>query len=100
MQAISPWDDWNLDQTFFTEFEKWQREHPTKRLDQILNNIQSTLERNDVKDLVELLPGGPIPVPLKGLVLALANLVKLGIVRIFVLVSYFLLTRLHRKSVQ
>ena len=85
MQASSPWDDWNLDQTFFIEFDRWQTEHPTRKLDRIVDDIRRVLERSDVKDLAELLPSGPIPLPLKGLVLALANLLRLGAVSTFAL---------------
>ena len=67
---------WTLDQNFLGQVYDWNKSHPENTLDRILNGICTSIERN--KDLMELVPDGPIPC--RGFVKALAHLVKLGAV--------------------
>ena len=75
-----PWQAWTLDQDFFKQVYDWNEYHPENTLDRILNCICTSIEQN--KDIMELVPDGPIP--FRGFLKALAHLVKLGAVNSFV----------------
>ncbi|KAG6864414.1 hypothetical protein C0991_009685, partial [Blastosporella zonata] len=70
-----PWEDWKLDKTFFRSLSLYTSRHPETRLDRVLNNICDGLEEH--KTLFDLLPDNPFPA--RGMIGALAHLVKLGI---------------------
>jgi hypothetical protein len=67
---------WILDQDFFRQVYDWNENHPENTLDRILNGICTSIDRH--KDLLELIPDGPIP--FRGFIKALAHLIKLGAV--------------------
>ena len=79
-----PWQAWTLDQDFLGQIYDWNKSHPENNLDCILNDICTSIDRN--KDLMELVPDGPIP--FRGFVKALAHLVKLGAVNSLVSPSH------------
>ena len=73
-----PWEDWKLDEDFFRAMICWNLTHPDRKLDRVLDNICLAIDSS--KALFDVIPDNPFPA--RGLVLALAHLVKLGTVRI------------------
>jgi hypothetical protein len=71
-----PWQNWTLDPDFLRQVYDWNESHPENTLDRILDGICTSIDRH--KDLMELVPDGPIP--FRGFIKALAHLVKLGAV--------------------
>jgi len=76
LSPLPPWQTWTFDQNFLREVKVWNETHPEKTLDRILNGTCAAIDRH--KDLLEIVPDGPIP--FRGFVKALAHLVKLGAV--------------------
>jgi hypothetical protein len=75
-ESSPPWQAWTLDQDFLRQFYEWNESHPENTLDRILNDICTSIDRH--KDLMGLVPDGPIP--FRGFAKALAHLMKLGAV--------------------
>lgn len=71
-----PWDDWDLDPIFFSALSRWTRKHPESSLDHIFDNICVGIDMGN--DLLQIIPNSPFPA--RGLIGALAHLVKLGVV--------------------
>lgn len=74
-QARPSWEEWDLDEKFLTSLSRYSKKHPEQKLDRILFSIYQALENG--KDLFEVIPENPFPA--RGLVKALACLIKLGI---------------------
>lgn len=74
-----PWDAWDLDPAFFAALSRWTAAHPESTLDRVLEKICIGIDNG--KDLLVLVPDSPFPA--RGLLGALAYLVKLGAVSRF-----------------
>lgn len=70
----APWESWELDATFFSALSRWTLEHPESSLDRVLDRLCQAIEHG--QGLLEVIPDGPFPA--RGLVKALAHLLKLG----------------------
>ncbi|KAG6816851.1 hypothetical protein H0H87_002337 [Tephrocybe sp. NHM501043] len=71
-----PWEAWKLDKTFFRTLAQYNASHPETTLDCVLDGIRTGLENH--QPLFNLIPDAPFPA--RGLVGALAHLIKLGVV--------------------
>jgi hypothetical protein len=74
--AVPPWDPWEIDPQFVQALSEWSHEHPESTLERVFDKINTGLE--NAQPLFELIPDNPFPA--RGLVTALAHLVKLGLV--------------------
>ena len=72
-----PWQAWTLNQEFLHEVKVWNETHSENTIDRMFNGACTLIDRH--KDLLELVPDGPIPI--RGFVKALFHLVYLGAVR-------------------
>ena len=75
-----PWDEnWQLDEKFFKDMEAWRERHPDSTLSKVMEKISDAVTRN--LPFAEVVPDKPFPA--RGLVKALAHLLVLGVVRLF-----------------
>src|ERR1700691_1214252 len=72
----TPWDSWELDPTFFRALSQWTLDHPESSLDRVLEYVCVGIDEG--KEFLQLVPNSPFPA--RGLIGALAHLVKLGVV--------------------
>lgn len=77
--ASPPWVHWKLDKTFFETLSQWTIDHPETTLDRVLDRIRSAIDNG--QGFLDLVPDSPFPA--RGLVGALAHLIKLGAVSYF-----------------
>ncbi|KAG6907799.1 hypothetical protein DXG01_007338 [Tephrocybe rancida] len=70
-----PWDAWKLDKGFLSNLAQYNTKHPDTTLDHVLDGIRFGLEAH--QPLFSLIPDSPFPA--RGLVGALAHLIKLGV---------------------
>ena len=77
LQPKVPWNDWDLDSKFFAALSNWTLHNPDGSLDHIMGIICGRID--DSTNILELILSSPFPA--RGLVRALMNLVKLGVVR-------------------
>jgi hypothetical protein len=75
--ASPPWDDWDLSPKFFAALSRWTHDHPETSLDRLLKDICVGIENSG--EFMSFIPDSPFPA--RGLIQALASLVKLGAVR-------------------
>lgn len=75
-----PWEAWELDERFFQALSQWTSNNPEMTIDRVLDKIRDGLENS--KDLLGLIPDSPFPA--RGLVTALAYLLRLGVVSFFI----------------
>ncbi|KAF9465614.1 hypothetical protein BDZ94DRAFT_327325, partial [Collybia nuda] len=73
--APAPWPEWDLDPKFFTALTRWTLKNPERSLDKILDNICVFINKTD--NFLALVPDNPFPA--RGLVCALAHLIRLGV---------------------
>ncbi|KAG6908666.1 hypothetical protein DXG01_003760 [Tephrocybe rancida] len=71
----TPWETWKLDKTFFTDLSLYTSRHPETRLDRVMDKVRDGLETH--RALFDAVPDNPFPA--RGMIIALAHLVKLGI---------------------
>jgi hypothetical protein len=74
--TVLPWDPWEIDPKFVKLLSRWNDDHPESTLERVFDKINTGLE--NAQPLFELIPDNPFPA--RGLVTALAHLVKLGLV--------------------
>ena len=79
----APWEAWTLDQQFLSDVYNWNIAHPENTFHRMVKRISTSIEKHDV--LFELVPDGPIPI--RGVVQAVAHVVKLGAVNTSICVS-------------
>ncbi|KAF8068740.1 hypothetical protein FPV67DRAFT_1760709 [Lyophyllum atratum] len=72
--SATPWDDWELDADFFGALSRWTIDNPESSLDRVLANVCTVIDR--AENFFEVIPDSPFPA--RGLVKALAHLIKLG----------------------
>jgi len=65
---------WTLDQDLFRQVYEWNATHPDQLSDRFFNGIRTCIEQH--KDLLDLIPDGPIP--FRGLAKVLAHIIKVG----------------------
>jgi hypothetical protein len=71
-----PWQTWTLDQDFLCQVYGWNASHRESMTDCVVSGIHASIDQH--KDLLELIPDGPIP--FCGFVKALTHLIQLGAV--------------------
>ena len=74
--SVPPWGVWDLDPKFFQALSRWTRDHPESSLDRVLSRICAGIDNGET--FMQLIPDSPFPA--RGLLGALAHLVKLGAV--------------------
>ncbi|KAG6916017.1 hypothetical protein DXG01_008785 [Tephrocybe rancida] len=72
--SLAPWEKWELDVHFFTALSQWTKENPQTSLDRVLINVDQAIQHG--REFFEAIPDGVFPA--RGLVKALAQLIKLG----------------------
>ncbi|KAG6914022.1 hypothetical protein DXG01_002890 [Tephrocybe rancida] len=72
--SSAPWEKWELDAQFFTALTQWTKENPETSLDRVLINVDLVIQHG--REFFEAIPDGGFPA--RGLVKALAHLIKLG----------------------
>lgn len=84
-RSLLPWDEnWKLDQKFFRDMEAWREQHPDSTLLKIMEKVNDAVTKN--MPFAELVPDTPFPA--RGLVKALAHVLALGVVRLFLLLVH------------
>jgi len=78
-----PWENWDLDSEFLKRISEYCLQHSDTTLSLVLDNICCHIEAG--KELFKVIPDRPFPA--RGLVKALACLVKLGVVSALVIAS-------------
>jgi hypothetical protein len=96
--TVPPWDPWEIDPKFVKALSKWDRDNPENTLERVFDKINTGLE--NAQPLFDLIPDSPFPA--RGLVTALAHLVKLGLVcqSSFIYLLFIITTNLCRKSLE
>ncbi|KAF8064413.1 hypothetical protein FPV67DRAFT_221251 [Lyophyllum atratum] len=75
-----PWENWELDANFLGALDRWTHANPESSLDRVLRRVCLLIDEG--REFFEVIPDGAFPA--RGLVKALAHLVKLGHVRKYV----------------
>ncbi|KAF9456289.1 hypothetical protein BDZ94DRAFT_1315293 [Collybia nuda] len=73
--SLLPWGTWDLDPAFFSALSRWTLDHPESSLDNVLDSVRDGIDKG-IEPLLGLIPDNPFPA--RGLIGALAHLIKLG----------------------